>query len=959
MKRLLAASLIGLAIAGPLRALPGWRSLASDSFRVLYPAEREADAREALAALEQARPHVQSIVGGRTRRVTVVIQDLGIESNGLTDSAFHRILLFPTAPGAGDLSFHESWWRLVGVHEYTHWQHLSARGGLPGLAVALAGTWAAPGNATPSWLTEGICVYAESGLSSLEGRLNEGTYEAILASLARAGKLPGLVEATFQPLGFPGAGTSVRLLGGSFFAYLARTYGPEALPRFFGHFASSGWSYVSPLLPWAGIDRSARTVFGKGVRELWLAWQLDLIARYPPDGAAQPEGGWSVGAAATWRGAVYQQRQRPVKAAAFDARWTYELVRYDGAGAPEALGAPGEVLYRTTSPFHGPLRVREGKLYFAVQELRPGYANREFGSYGYEAVLYALDLESPRSRPRRVLQEPFRSFEVLPGGAVLLSRDRADAFGSEIRVLTAWDRRSRPLAVSGLRVEELLHDGSRWLYLSARREGANPGLYRGALAAGALPGPGAEPDAPPGPGTLTGPGAQSGSAAQALAELAVEQILDTPYAERDICLGGELLLFSANWNGSHGLYAWQAGDGSVSALSAAEPFAVAPALLEDRVWFTGLSARGYPLRSRPLERAPVQPPHALPAVAPTAPAPAAPAGEPAAGASPAPLPRRSGYLYNLGSLVPRALIPVFGFDALAGTWQAGAVLAGRSVLGDFLYTAGAYYDSDSGRPELSAYLESQALPPLQLTVSFATSGADELRLTLLAPLYRSLRPGFSGLAVGLGAVLFEDDYSRRALEPQLQLGLRFPRMELQSTASLSVERAALGSSQEDLALLATLRWRQLLFGGQLGLTVAAVHDFDGLAWTLPPPRGYADGLPAQSGALVSAEISLPLLRLRGGLWNPAVYFEDLFLAPFFDLAVEAGGALQWSAGAALHLEIKALAQSEGVPLDLSLGVALTREAQAGVLVGLQMPLAASPYGRVRLSAARCAPRPPR
>ena len=88
-----------------------------------------------------------------------------------------------------------------------------------------------------------------------------------------------------------------------------------------------------------------------------------------------------------------------------------------------------------------------------------------------------------------------------------------------------------------------------------------------------------------------------------------------------------------------------------------------------------------------------------------------------------------------------------------------------------------------------------------------------------------------------------------------------------------------------------------------------------------------------------------------------MYFEDLFLVPFFDLAAEGSGDLQWSAGAALHLELKALAQDEGLPLDVSLGVALTREGQAGVVVGLQVPLGASPYGRATLSPARCAPRP--
>jgi hypothetical protein len=924
VKRLPAVSLVVaclLAAGPPAAGAAGWRSLSSDAFLVLYPDGRESEALEALAVLEQERAYVQGIVGGRTRRVTVVIQDLGIESNGLTDPTFHRILLFPTASGAGDLSFYQSWWRLLGVHEYTHWQHLSARGGLPGFVVGLAGTWAAPGNCTPSWLKEGICVYAESGLSPFEGRLNEGTYEAILAALAREGELPSLVEATFQPLEFPGVGASVRLLGGSFFAYLARTYGPESLRRFFDRFASSGWSYLSPLLPWAGVDHSARRVFGKGMPELWLDWQADVIERHAPAASvcsAEPvtrfpeppvakPADWGITATVAWQGVLYYQRQRPEKPAAFGVEWHYELVRYDPASARR------EVLYSTTAPFYGPLRVCDGILYFAVQELRPGYANREYGSYGVEAVLYGLNLRQPR-RPQRVAAGAFRTFEVLPGGAVLLSRDEAGAFGSQIQLLAAGTRRPRRLLESEWRVEELLYDGQSWLYLSARRRGENTGLYRVSLPVGQL----------------------SALEAGELPALRPEAILHTAYAEKEIALGGQLLLFSANWAGRHCVYAWQPRDRSVARLDTGEGFCAAPSLAGGQVYVAGLEASGYLLRGSPLALVPLSPPE--PPSSQGKPVPVLPESEPRRG--------QGGYWYNLGSLLPRALIPVLGFDSAAGRIQAGALLSGLSALGDIFYTMGAYYDSADHRPELNMYLGAQLAPPLQVSVSYTTAGADRLSGSVEVPLYRSLQPGLSLLVTGLSASIFEDDYSRRAVEPLLRVGLQAPGSALQLSVSLPLESRALGSAEEDRALLAGLDWRQLLFGARLRLNGSGVYDLQGQQWLLPTPRGYAGGLSASCGAVLSAELSLALLRVRRGLWNPAIFFEDLFLVPFFDLALNETGELQWSAGGSLHLEVKGLAQNEGVPLDLSLGFVVTREGEPGLLLALELPLFGQDYGPV-------------
>ena len=54
-------------------------------------------------------------------------------------------------------------------------------------------------------------------------------------------------------------------------------------------------------------------------------------------------------------------------------------------------------------------------------------------------------------------------------------------------------------------------------------------------------------------------------------------------------------------------------------------------------------------------------------------------------------------------------------------------------------------------------------------------------------------------------------------------------------------------------------------------------------WTFPwAPPGY-EALDGTWGGFVFSTLSVPLLRLRAGLWNPGLYLGDLFFIPFVSL----------------------------------------------------------------------------
>ena len=54
-----------------------WKSLKTEAFTVFYPEGREREALEILEVLEYYRSHTEELIGGRARRVAIVLEDLG------------------------------------------------------------------------------------------------------------------------------------------------------------------------------------------------------------------------------------------------------------------------------------------------------------------------------------------------------------------------------------------------------------------------------------------------------------------------------------------------------------------------------------------------------------------------------------------------------------------------------------------------------------------------------------------------------------------------------------------------------------------------------------------------------------------------------------------------------------------------------------------------------------------
>jgi len=895
-----------------LPAFTLWKTLKTEAFTVFYPSAREREAREILEVLEYYRDYVGDLVGAPARRVAVVLEDIGNESNGLTDAVFHRILLFRRPPSEGTLGYHQNWWRLVGLHEYTHWRHLSAAQGLPGFLTVLFGNTMAPGSYTPSWLKEGICVVAESGASPYEGRLNEGMFDAYATVLAQRGSLPSIVQATYNMDVFPGA-TGLRLFGGQFVEFLIGKFGRERVSDFLVHYSASVLSYLSPALPAAGLDRSARRIFGESIRSLWQEWQLELmrasVSFKRPEGALT-EHGWWLHSPVFASDSLYYQRTFPVKPSPFTTNWQHQLLHLDPRSGQSS------VLLNSSAPFSGPMRVRAGKLYYALQDLEGGHDNHYLNRLGITAVLYSRDLEATRST-RKLFKEPFRTFEVLADGTILTAVDREDAFGSVIRLHDPAAGTSESLLVSDLLITDIVAD-DRNVFVAARADWNNTRIYR-----------------------VSVPGwAGSGESLSGLnpGPFRIQRLHDTPFQEAELCLAGGRLFYSATYGAKRNVYEYEIDTGVVYR-GVSSDFARAPTWDSDRgnLYYIGLSTLGEDLyREKALGR-----PITVPGNGPT--------GVPTAAELEIPdtAIRRGGYFDNLFTLRPRALFPVFSLASYPSTYQAGAGIAGTSALGDFSYMLLGYYDSYYSRPEVQASLQTNILAPLNATFDFSAAGVPsavdelDLALTLDLPLYQSLRRGLSYFSIGTtGSMQWKaggEEY--RILLPYTAIGVR----GALSQAIMQVGVKCQHDVQDaDFAyfLDPEISTSVILLGAEFSAQIRGFYDLQGFddwefPW-VPPSPADTEPLTGSWGGFVFSTLSVPLLRLRGGLWNPGLYFGDIFLIPFFSLAFNQDRELQMSYGGTLHLEMKAGAMSQGLPIDLYLGLGITGEGMPFPLLGFEI-----------------------
>jgi hypothetical protein len=863
-----------------------WKTVKTDNFTVFYKPSYEWEAQQALTNLEHSRDRVAALTGNAPKRVPIVIEDIGTAANGFADPVFRNIHIYTYPPDGNSIGNTQNWYREVCVHEYTHICHLTKTSGFSRFLTAVLGTPFQPNMFAPGWVAEGITVYSESQSSPYEGRLNDGYFDSYIAASANEDKLPSIHTATYSPMEFPG-GSGIYLYGGEFFNYLSQQYGEKRFAELFETYGSYFWApLLGAVFPSVGIDMAAKRTYGKTLSHLFLEWkehELEEHERWQMDGMRITRDGWSARYLTTHNGRLYYSHSHPHKTGALKQFSFNRIVELDPHAQEKRTVAS------LTSPVSGPIRIKADNLYYTTYEFERGYANVLSQGFGYTSVLHAKNLNTEKDRS--LFSDRIRAFCPLEDGTVLYSMDKQHGFGSEL-----WsyrDGKREQLWTTDYLIGELIANSTH-IVASARRDFENWDVHF-----------------------------------LDMENRRLQPILTTPQAEFNLNLHGDTVLFTANYDGTYSIYAYIPESGEFHQLTD-KGYASNGVLCDSGLYFIGLTNDGFDIYETALEftdctlppspRLGSTPPWRGVAQHRPAPTPKLPPAVPS---------RQGGYSDVLKTLLkPAVHIPfIMPADTMLVSWFLGGLLVGADASHENYFALFLSHNPTVGEDsalQLTVALSSLLFSPLLMDIEYVHHNMARSRLSY--PVLQRLSPGLSNVSLSLIGSAFDDDLSRKEITPGISLGFRFPRTKIAVKAEFPLEREQFGSDVKRTAQRLHFAVRRYAMGGEARLLAKGYNDPDTPDSVGIRMRGYSEPLWTKTGGLLSLEYSRPLLKIRRGFWNPNVFFEDLCLVLFTDVAF-------LSESRRPHSPILPLSHSPTPSLSLETSAGMELKLETGILFG--------------------------
>ncbi len=899
-KRIALLWLAGLALAalsaGTLAAAkypPGlrWLEIEGEGITVIFPAGRSIEAQAALKAAEALNCDLASFWGMRLPgRIRIVLSDSSDDANGF--ATFYPFNLvgadLAEPPPDSELAGSRNLIDLVLAHEITHLFTMNA--GSPPFKAArrLFGSHPVfyPAVQLPPWVVEGLAVEGESHLTG-DGRLNHPPYRLMLSATRRDGVFPSWNGIAGMPAAWPGPNGKY-LFGAGFMEFLANRYGRDSLRRYLERFTSR--------LVAVDSSRDFKKTFGEPLEMLWGEYR-DAI---PMTSGAGPE---------------------PLTKNGFFQQY------------PCRLGEAGLLFYR-----------------------------RNFRSRGEIAL---LDLKNGRQTPLFKMDAVNGLGRAENGKKILLSAsDNFHAF-SDFSDLYEYDLERKNLSrlSRGQRLFQPVEKGNAGIYCVQRRDGCyhlalyEPGQGKARPLARPFAGM-AQPSISPDGGTITAAvKAEAGPWGIAFFRSDGEIV-------RFITVSGNNLS-QPRWRDGETVYFIVSGK-DTSRLASISPDGSNSRSCDDprlaglrqfdlshdgrEIFFSYFSGRGQEIARYLLENLPFSPLELTVA-----------SGIPDAPAAPTPMPTRPYRFWR--DLLPRWWSPALraGGDEI----QAGITTSGQDALGIHSYSAEGYYGFHSRRGNLLfQYVYDGLFPTLSLAVDDSTEynrpgdyflRTRELKLSSLWPLrvrrrsqlhaYADLHMerrsyiderhevqgsrDYNGFRLGLAFNSSREYYDSISPADGLRLALQgFVHPE--GFGNWRAGRGAHADLRSYISLFqpGVLAWRLVAarsWGtGNGGYNMGGLAAGGGLGSSQPFKllRGFGTGyLMGDRGWQFNLEYRLPLLRIEKALL-PAVSFDRIWLAPFFDMgrlfSNDSSGSIAYSTGVEAVLR---LASGGAAAYDLAFGAA--------------------------------------
>lgn len=253
-----------------------WRQIHTEHFQLIYPTELEREAQDLANRLERLRQYVGETMGKEPRKISIVLNNQTVESNGNVQLSPRRSEFYMTPPQSGDF---QDWMNNLAIHELRHVVQFDKLTGylrapfFEQLALLIYGM------TLPSWFFEGDAVVTETMYSpSGRGRLPswEMPFRANLLSGKRypyekdyLGSLKDVTPGFYE-------------LGYFLSARLMREHDGTLIDSLMTRMAKL------PIRPY-NFSRSLRKFTGLNTRqwhaltreELAHKWQAELLARQP------------------------------------------------------------------------------------------------------------------------------------------------------------------------------------------------------------------------------------------------------------------------------------------------------------------------------------------------------------------------------------------------------------------------------------------------------------------------------------------------------------------------------------------------------------------------------------------------------------------------------------------------------------------------------------------------------
>jgi hypothetical protein len=825
--------------------LPGWtnyNSLKTASFEVFYRQGWEEEAYNLLQSMEYCRPYVEKLTGNQLGRIPFVIEDMGAMANGYTNPVGTKISVFAYPPTNNELSLAQDWWQMVGMHEYIHMSQMTRVSGGPAVLRALFGNILYPNLYQPMWMTEAITVYGESNLFPYSGRMNSGTYNAIMNALAREGKLPSTTKAGYYSYSTPLANYYV--FGGSFYQYLSDTYGQDKFAQFYEVTSSSLETYLNMLAAGLTLDRYYEEVFGKPLQSLWTDWQYHLMQNSDPlpvDKVAAP--GWETTNLRQYNGELYYVSFRVDKTGPASGFSGYRLMRIKDPDDPH----PQELLQQS-SEFGAGYKVTDQAIYYSRSELKPGFDNNEYDGYGVVTEIWRMDLDG--GGRHRLAKGNIRSFCVLDCGDIVLSEDDATHQRSILYRLDPRSGEKRELGRLDHLLAELDSSDGR-VFASARSFWNNASIFE-----------------------------------LQLSPLKLIPLVDTPNMENLVSAREGKLVFDAVYGGRNGSYLYELKSGSMYQFSGFSELKNAVQTPDGKTYFLALDSKGSNVYADQLKLKPFSPP-----VVKDVPPPYQRIDEAPGGFILDRYPVQKGsYLANIAHLLWPRMYRVPIVESTEDSLWVGASMGGNDILGDFpAWDATILYDTKSGKWQYSLGLENYFFRPVRHSLAFSAWDTRTFTSSQYVTLSRSLNYGLSEAWTGFGFTT-ADDLARKLWYPFLGMNFSFPGLKVQTNNALMYEtQEFLASDRERLGWQGRLNLRlQAPLSSELRLNGLAAYDPDAPKdEVFPTLPGYKADWLQNRGATVVGTLYKPVIKVREGIWNPNLYLEDINLGLF------AGAAVPW------------------------------------------------------------------